>query len=84
VTNRWGDGLDTPAGARERVARASDPSLQNLLTRVDDRDDRHGYPGRADLERRWLAVPTGGKLTLVWPLARDFFAGATGGPAVGQ
>jgi hypothetical protein len=23
-----------------------------------------------------LAAPTGGKLTLVWPLARDFSAGA--------
>jgi hypothetical protein len=40
--------------------------------------------GVRDLERRWVAVPPGGKLTLFWPLARDFFAGATGGPASSQ
>jgi hypothetical protein len=82
VTNRWGDGPDTPAGVRERVARASDPSLQDLLTRVDDETIATAIRGVRDLERRWLAVPPGGKLKLVWPLARDFFAGATGGPAV--
>ena len=80
MTNRWGDGLDTPAGARERVARANDPSLQDLLTRVDDETIATAIRGVRDLERRWPAVPTGGKLTLVWPLARDFFAGATGDP----
>ena len=84
VTNRWGDGLDTPAGARERVARANDPSLQDLLTRVDDETIATAIRGVRDLERRWLAVPTGGKLTLVWPLARDFFAGGDRRPAVGQ
>jgi len=25
-----------------------------------------------DLERRWMAVPPGGKLELNWPLTRDF------------
>jgi len=84
VTNRWGDGPDTPAGVRERVARASDPSLQDLLTRVDDETIATAIRGVRDLERRWLAVPPGGKLKLVWPLARDFFAGAAGGPAAGQ
>jgi hypothetical protein len=76
VTKRWGDGPDTPAEARERVARASDPSLQDVLTRVDDETIATAIRGVRDRERRWLAVPTGGKLTLVWPLARDFFAGA--------
>jgi hypothetical protein len=36
VTNRGGDGADTPAGVRDRVARANYPSLQDLLARVDD------------------------------------------------
>ena len=84
VTNHWGDGPDNPAGVRERVAWASDPSLQDLLTRVDDETIATAIRGVRDLERRWLAVPPGGKLKLVWPLARDFFAGATGGPAAGQ
>jgi hypothetical protein len=84
VTNRWGDGPDTPAGVRDRVARASDPSLQDLLTRVDDETIGTAIRGVRDLERRWLAVPPGGKLKLVWPLARDFFAGAKGGPAAGN
>jgi hypothetical protein len=40
--------------------------------------------GVRDLEERWMAVPPGGKLRLSWPLARDFFAGATGSHANGQ
>ena len=67
-------------GARERVVRASDPSLQDLLTQVDDETIATAIRGVRDLERRWPAVPPGGKLTLVWPLARDFFAGAAGDP----
>ena len=62
------------------MARANDPPLQDLLTRADDETIATATRGVRDLERRWLAVPTGGKLTLVWPLARDFFAGATGDP----
>jgi hypothetical protein len=66
-------------GVRDRVARANDPSLQDLLARVDDQTIATAIRGLRDLERRWLAVPLGGKLKLVWPLARDFFTGATGG-----
>ena len=84
VTNRWGDGPDTPAGVRDRVARANDPSLQDLLARVDDETIAMAIRGVQDLERRWVAVPPGGKLKLFWPLARDFFAGATGSPAPSQ
>ncbi len=36
VANRWGDGPGTPAGVRDRAARQDDPSLQDLLARVDD------------------------------------------------
>ena len=37
--------------------------------------------GMRDLQRRWVAVPPGGTFRLSWPLARDFFTGATGSPA---
>jgi hypothetical protein len=74
VTNRWGDGPDTPAGVRERVARAGDPSLRDLLARADDQTIAMAIRGVRDLECRWVATPPGGKLRLSWPLARDFFA----------
>jgi hypothetical protein len=75
VANRWGDGPDTPAGVRDRAARQNDPSLQDLLARVDDQRIAVAIRGVRDLEQRWLAVPPGGALRLCWPLARDFFAG---------
>jgi hypothetical protein len=84
VINRWGDGPDTPAGVRDRVARVNDLSLQDLLARVDDETIAMAIRGVRDLERRWVAVPPGGKLTLFWPLARDFFAEATGSPPTSQ
>ena len=84
VTNRWGDGPDTPAGVWDRVARANDPSLQDLLAPVDDETIAMAIQGVRDLERRWVTVPPGGKLRLFWPLARDFFARAAGSPATSQ
>ena len=72
------------AGVRDRVARANDPSLHDLLARVDDETIATAIRGVRDLERRWLAVPPGGTLKLVWPLARDFFTGAAGGSATSQ
>jgi hypothetical protein len=84
VTNRWRDGPDTPAGVRDRVARENDPSLDDLLTQVDDETIALAIRGVRDLERRWMAVPPGGKLRLFWPLARDFIARATGSPATDQ
>jgi hypothetical protein len=80
VTNRGGDGPDTPAGVRDRVSREHDPPLDNLLVRVDDETIAMAIHGVRDLEQRWAAVPPGGTLRLSWPLARDFFTGATGGP----
>ena len=74
VANGWGDGPDTPAGVRNRTARQNDPSLQDLLARVDDQTITMAIRGVRDLERCWLAVPPGGTLRLCWPLARDFFA----------
>ena len=84
VANRRGDGADTPAGVRDRVARESDPNLEDLLGRVDDQTIAMAIRGVGDLQRRWGAVPPGGKLKLFWPLARDLFAGATGSPEPGQ
>lgn len=79
VTNRWGDGPDTPAGVRERAARQNDPALTDLLARVDDETIVVAIRGVRDLEQRWMAVPPGGKLSLSWPLGRDFFAVAGSG-----
>ena len=80
VTNRWGDGPDTPAGVRDRAAREHDPALNDLLARVDDETIALAIRGVRDLERRWMAVPSGGKLRLSWPLPPDFSAEATGSP----
>ena len=80
VANRWGYGPDTPAGVRDRVARERDPALNDLLARVDDETIALAIRGVRDLERRWMAVPSGGKLRLSWPLPPDFFAEATGNP----
>src|ERR1700751_4401334 len=70
-------------GVRDRVARANDPSLQDLLARVDDQTIATAIRGLRDLERRWLAVPLGGELKPVWPLARGLFPGGTGGACRG-
>jgi hypothetical protein len=82
VANRWGDGPDTPAGVRDRVARENSQALDDLLARVDDQTIATAIQGVRDLEQRWLAVPPGGKLRLSWPLAPDFFTGAGERPAV--
>jgi hypothetical protein len=74
VANRWGDGPGTPAGVRDRAARQNDPSLQDLLARVDDKTIALAIRGVRDLEQRWLTVPPGGTLRLCWPLARNRFA----------
>jgi hypothetical protein len=68
VANRWGDGPDTPAGVRDRVARAGDPSVHDLVARVDDETIAMAIQGVRDLDRHWAAVPPGGKLRLTWPL----------------
>ena len=76
VTNRWGDGPDTPAGVRDRAARQNDPSLQDLLARVDDQTIAMAIRGVRDLEQRgwrcrlaarsdcagrWHAIPSPGR-----------------------
>jgi hypothetical protein len=76
---------DTPGRVRDRAARQNDPSLRDLLARVDDQTIAMAIRGVRDLEQRWLALLPGGTLRLCWPLARDFFAGpGSGGPAPDQ
>jgi hypothetical protein len=77
VASRWGDGPDTPSGVRDRAARQHDPSLDDLLAVIDDETIAMAIRGVQDLEERWMTVPPGGTLRLSWPLAGDFFAGAT-------
>jgi hypothetical protein len=72
VVNRWGDGPDTPAGVRDRVARQDSPALEVLLAQVDDETIALAIRGVRDLMQRWMTVPPGGTLRLSWPLARDF------------
>jgi hypothetical protein len=77
VVNRWGDGPNTPAGVRDRVARQHNPALEHLLARLDDETIAAAISGVRDLEHAWLAVPPGGTLRLSWPLAPDFLPGTT-------
>jgi len=72
MVNRWGDGPDTPAGVRDRAARADSQPLLDLLGRVDDETIALAIRGTRDLMRRWTAVPPGGKLGLSWPLTPGF------------
>jgi hypothetical protein len=72
VTNRWGDGPDTPAGVRDRLSRAADQTAQDLLARIDDDTIATAIRGVRDLVDCWAAVPPGGKLVLSWPLAGGY------------
>jgi hypothetical protein len=76
VTNRWGDGPDTPDGVRERAAKQGDPALTDVIGQADDQTITLAIHGVRDLARRWAAVPPGGTLRLSWPLSRAYFAGA--------
>jgi hypothetical protein len=84
VVNRWGDGPHTPAGVRDRAARQNSQPLSELLGRVDDQTIAMAIRGVHDLERRWLALPPGGKLKLSWPLRREFLTEAAANPTAGS
>ena len=74
VTNRWGDGPDTPSGVRRRLSGAGGEAGRILLDRLDDETIALAIRGARDLERRWAATPPGGTLPLQWPLPEAFFA----------
>jgi hypothetical protein len=67
-------------GVRDGAARQHNPSLDDLLGVTDDETIAMAIRGVQNLEERWMTVPPSGTLRLSWPLARDFFAGATGSP----
>jgi hypothetical protein len=64
VANRWGDGPDTSAGVRDRLARANSRLQEDPLAQVDDETIALAIRGVADLMQRWIAVPPGDKLRL--------------------
>ncbi len=69
VTNRWGDGPDTPSGVRERAARHQDPGVAQLISQLDDDTITRAIEGVRDLLHRWAQVPPSGTLRLTWPLS---------------
>ncbi len=69
VANRFGDGPDTPAGVRKRVARSGDRSAEDFLSRVDDDTIAEAIVRAGELLRRWAELPPGETLRLSWPLA---------------
>jgi hypothetical protein len=71
VTNRWGDGPDTPRGVRDRAA-LSGLSLKDLLAGVDDEAIALAIQGVRNLGQCWTDLPPGQALRLRWPLPRDF------------
>lgn len=67
VLNRWGDGPDTPAGVRARLA-AHGPAASSLAQRLDDESIKVAAVGCQRLYREWSMLPAGGTLRLTWPL----------------
>ena len=74
VVNRCGDGPDTPAGVRHRLAQHDSPEIDALLTGVSGEVIAAAIEAVRTLQRRWMTTPAGGTLRLTWPLpsaARD-------------
>jgi len=67
VLNRWGDGPDTPAGVRRRMA-GYGPEAASLAKRLSDEEIRTAAAGVRRLYREWAALPVGGTLRATWPL----------------
>jgi hypothetical protein len=68
VANRFGDGPDSPAGVRERVARSGDRSAEQALSGIEDETIAEAITGVAAVLSRWESVPAGEVLRLSWPL----------------
>jgi hypothetical protein len=71
VANRFGDGPDTPAAVRARLACSGGGGAQARVVSVDDETIALAILAVQELDRRWAAVPPGGTLRLSWPLTRD-------------
>ena len=68
VVNRSGDGPDTPAGVRQSLTREARPDIDALQRRISDEQITTAISGVRTLYRRWMAMPPGRTLHLVWPL----------------
>jgi hypothetical protein len=69
VTNRWGDGPNTPQGVRDRAARGQDAPAAELVAGVSDDAIARAIAHVQDLLGRWAELPPGGILRLTWPLS---------------
>ena len=74
IANRFGDGPDTPAGVRERVARSEERSAADMLTGISDETVAEAIALVREVLRRWATVPPGESLRLSWPLPRRVLA----------
>jgi hypothetical protein len=74
VTNRFGDGPDTPAGVRARLSAVATNAVPALLARIDDETIETAIRGVRDLERLWIDLEPGAVLRLQWPLSREWLA----------
>jgi hypothetical protein len=68
VSNRFGDGPDTPTGVRQRVARSGERPADETLSGIDDETIAEAIAGVSAMLRRWTALPAGEVLRLSWPL----------------
>ncbi len=71
VANRSGDGPDTPAGVRERVARSGERSAEETLSGIDDETIAEAIAGVTQVLDRWVALPPGEVIRLAWPLSAE-------------
>ena len=67
VLNRWGDGKNTPAGVRARLAGYGQEAA-DLAERLSDEEIRIAAAGVRRLYREWAELPIGGTLRVTWPL----------------
>jgi hypothetical protein len=68
VVNRGGDGPDTPAGVRQRLAGHDSPEVDAVLNRVSDHTIATAIAGVRILQQRWMATPASETMRLSWPL----------------
>lgn len=67
VLNRWGDGKDTPAGVRTRLA-GYGPEAAALADRLSDEEIKTAAAGVRRFYREWAELPVGGTFRATWPL----------------
>ncbi len=68
ITNHFGDGPDTAAGVRERVARAGDEGAVARLAEIDDARLEAAIAEVREVLAHWANLPPGQPWRLAWPL----------------